>query len=219
MNNNLLGAYTLNGNFDSELYYVTLFDKIPCVYQFEIDKSIQLDPNKIEIKYIADLFTDVTSVRVYNLYELEDTTKNKEETDQEFISIFDENEIGKSLVMVADNIVLRISCSTIRVYYDFSEHSHDYIIDLVNKIYEKIPKDVPEKKNAKVGLIKVSNGEYYTAFSNIEKTTIDIDENYNDDFLPVHKDVVDFLNQRKSGLILLYGNMGTGNFYKNNLHF
>ena len=63
---------------------------------------------------------------------------------------------------------------------------------------------------ARVGLIKCSNGEYYTSFSDIRKTTINIEENYNDDFLPVYKDMVNFLNQRESGLILAWGAPGVG---------
>ena len=54
------------------------------------------------------------------------------------------------------------------------------------------------------------NQDYYTISSNINPMEINIEENYNDDFLPVYKDIEGFLTNRESGLIVLRGKVGSG---------
>jgi hypothetical protein len=95
------------------------------------------------------------------------------------------------------------------VYYSPNDNVEE-IKGFIAKLWNCFPKYEPEEKLARVGLIKYSQGEYYTSFSDIKKTHINIEENYNDDFLPVYKDMIDFLNQRESGLILAWGSPGTG---------
>lgn len=95
------------------------------------------------------------------------------------------------------------------VFYGQEDNLED-VKAFVNKLWQRFPKAEEEEKAARVGLIKYSNGEYYTSFSDIRKTTVNIEENYNDDFIPVYNDVVEFLNQRESGLVLLYGKAGSG---------
>lgn len=78
------------------------------------------------------------------------------------------------------------------------------------ELWEKCPKVEEKPKEATVKLICYSQGDYYTIDSKIKKVNINLEENYNDDFLPVYKDILSFLDQRDSGLILLYGKMGSG---------
>ena len=77
-------------------------------------------------------------------------------------------------------------------------------------MWENCPKVEERPKEATVKLICYSQGDYYTMDSKIKKVNINLEENYNDDFLPVYKDILSFLDQRDSGLILLYGKMGSG---------
>ena len=81
-----------------------------------------------------------------------------------------------------------------------------------------IPLKVVKPKEAEIKLVAF-NQEYYTIDSKIQPTKINIDENYNDDIKPVLEDVKKFLNERKSGLILLRGIIGTGNFYSKKFAF
>lgn len=76
--------------------------------------------------------------------------------------------------------------------------------------WSKFPKQKNEVKESMVKLVAFSSGEYYTIDSKIKSMDIDIDTFYNDDFKPVYNDIMSFLNSRESGLILLYGKMGTG---------
>ena len=51
--------------------------------------------------------------------------------------------------------------------------------------------------------------------SEINKVELDIDKNYNDDFKPVYETITKFLepNNRKSGMVMLNGEPGTGKTY------
>lgn len=213
-----MNSFTHNGTFDGELLYVEMFNKIPSKYVFELEEEeLYIDTTKINFEPLKHLFKDVKFVRNY----AEDSIGTKEpseETDLEYLPI--EGDIvegtwvgstdeARSMYIVADNMVILIVCKKINILYDDTK-TLDEIKKLAKTIYNCFPKQPVESKVAKVGLIKYSQGDYYTSFSDIRKTNINIEENYNDDFLPVYEDIVKFLNQRESGLILLHGKMGTG---------
>lgn len=217
--NNIIKAFTANGTLDGELWYTVLFDKIPSKYSLAVeDESKQLDPKQIQIEKCIHLFNTVSDYRYY----IEDVEENINTEIIEYQDIVDipieESESGLvlrgepagSLYIVADNKIILIVASRCVIYYDPCKETTDNIKTLIKKLWDCFPKAEPEEKVARVGLIKYSNGEYYTSFSDIRKTTINIEENYNDDFIPVHGDILKFLNQRESGLILLYGKFGTG---------
>ena len=68
----------------------------------------------------------------------------------------------------------------------------------------------------RVCLVSFSNDTgYYTVDAEINSVSIDIEKNYNDDFLPIYDDIVNFLesDERKSGIVVLNGEPGTGKSY------
>lgn len=68
-----------------------------------------------------------------------------------------------------------------------------------------------QKKTTDICLIFNQNGELNTQPVNIKKPKIDFNIHYNDDFLPIHKDIVKQLNKRDTnGLYLFHGQPGTG---------
>jgi len=213
---NILDSYTANGSFDTEKYFTFLYDVIPCMYTFAFEKEEeQLDPKKIKFDRVKHLFKVVKDVREIN----SKCIKDPDQSEIEYSSgtpiieeIFDVDDNGTALTFAADNKVIRVCYNKIVILYDYNKDSLESVEKLTTNIYNIFDKYIPESKAARVGLIKYSNGEYYTTFSSIKKTLINIDENYNDDFHPVYKDIIDFLNQRESGLILLHGEMGSGNF-------
>lgn len=73
-----------------------------------------------------------------------------------------------------------------------------------------MPKNKEEPKEATIKFVCYADGQYYTTESRIRKISLDIKDNYNDDFIPVNEDVVKFLDQRESGLVILHGKRGTG---------
>ena len=104
--------------------------------------------------------------------------------------------------------VIFVKYDSVTIYYD--NQSLDEIASLAEKIFNSFPIKEDEDKSAKISLIKVYQGDYYTQDKDIKPTIIDIDENYNDDFKPVYEDTVKFLNERSSGLVLFWGTPGTG---------
>lgn len=81
---------------------------------------------------------------------------------------------------------------------------------LFEKLMSIMPMKEEKPKSKEIDLIGFSQGEYYTITSEINSVNTDIDENYNDDFLPVYKDVVNFLNRRESGICIFRGMFGSG---------
>lgn len=216
--NNLLNAYTSNGNLDAELWYTTIWNEIPCKYAFSFDDAQELDGTKITFDYCKHLFKDIIGFRTYfeeveNGVETEevDFAQNASFTVQQIedqLYLDSSDGIG-SLYIVADHKIIFLAINKCTIFYS-SEEDLQSIKILAKSLYNCFPKAKPEEKLSRVGLIKYTSGEYYTSFSNIRKTNINIEENYNDDFLPVYKDTVDFLNQRESGLIVYHGGCGTG---------
>ena len=214
----LLGAYTYTGALDLDLFYTTVYDKIPCKYNFnvEIDKQL-LDAEQITFDKVKHLFTDIIHVKQYTEEIIHDESDEYEETDESVIPVdivedrvtFPKSEGAAALYIAADNKVIYVAYNKCVILYDISEDFNN-IKELAQNIWNCFPKAKEEDKTARVGLIKLSNGEYYTSFSDIKRTNININENYNDDFKPVYEDIINFLNQRESGLILLYGLAGSG---------
>lgn len=216
----LLNAFTVNGNLDAELWYTLLFDEIPCYYTVSVeDESKQLDIKEITFDKCKHLFKDVITYRQYT----EDTEEAPDTEEIEFNDssfVIEEGDIlnfngdaACSLYIITKQRIFGITYNKCRVYYSPNDNLEE-IKKFVTELWACFPKEEPQEKLARVGLIKYSQGEYYTSFSNIRKTHVNIEENYNDDFLPVHKDIIDFLNQRESGLMLLYGSAGSGkSFY------
>ena len=120
-----------------------------------------------------------------------------------------DSSLGCALTIVTNHRIIYINYCKCLVLHSHNDNLEE-IKKLVQALWECFPKEKEEEKLARVGLIKYSQGEYYTSFSDIKKTHVNIEENYNDDFLPVYKDTIDFLNQRESGLVLYHGLVGTG---------
>lgn len=215
----LLSAFTAQGNFDAELWYTTLFDEIPCKYSLSIeDEKKCLDGKEITFDKCKHLFKEVIAIRQYTEeYEEDPNAEELEFVDETTTIPFEEiegqlrfnGERAGSLYIVIDKTIYLIVANKCAVFYSQND-SLERIKKFVNELWACFPKAKEEEKVARVGLIKYSNGEYYTSFSDIKRTTINIEENYNDDFLPVYNDMISFLNQRESGLILAWGAPGTG---------
>ena len=73
-----------------------------------------------------------------------------------------------------------------------------------------LPLSKYQPKSKEIDLVAYSQGEYYNITSEVNAIDVNIKENYNDDFLSVYDDIVNFINRRESGLILLRGDVGTG---------
>lgn len=80
---------------------------------------------------------------------------------------------------------------------------------LINELLKLLPIEEYTEEEAGINLVAY-NQEYYTIPTKVQPTRINLEENYNDDFIPVTKDIEKFLDERKSGLIVLRGIVGSG---------
>ena len=203
-------CYNANGNFDPELYYVALYNSVPCKYEYGVDDDYELDIDEMKFDKIKHFFSKIDHIHTY----LADYLENESEVQKVgFETVFPLDNSAKPnqayIVFAADHRVFHINKSKIAVYYPESEDVNK-IAEFAKEIFNTFPVEEPESREGKVSLIKVYQGDYYTSEKDVKPKIVNIEENYNDDFLSIDKDVTEFLKDRSSGLILLYGEPGTG---------
>ena len=111
--------------------------------------------------------------------------------------------VDEVIIILPNEIVAVININKLSIYYslDYKE-----FVDSVLDTFEHVKE---EEEPANVRLVCYDN-DYYTVVTKIEKTNINISENYNDDFLPVYNDLVKFVESNKSGIAILRGVVGSG---------
>jgi hypothetical protein len=114
------------------------------------------------------------------------------------------------LINVRHKVLLYIGNENFKLWYtrDVDQQEISKIIALVDTCREKI------NFNKKFFMVVENNNTEY-GFElqqfDIVKTDVDIESNYNDDFIPIHELITDFLKRDgENGLILLHGKFGTG---------
>lgn len=178
--------------------FIEIFDCLPNTYHIFLDKSQRIDifdvNNNIETffpsaKYYTKMMYDHNKTSSQND---EDQCLNVQSSSN--IRIIDET--NKEIWIIYDSEVV-IYCVT---------------LDQVkfNRIITSFKQQTPESNTNKVQLVALDNGYYYTIKSDIAKTNIDLNENYNDDFLKVHENVLKFLDSKETGVMLIHGEKGTG---------
>ena len=129
-----------------------------------------------------------------------------DDDDDDEIYTGDSGWIGSSIRMFDKDFILYIDFNTITIYYsDITIDTNKYIDELAAFLTKKEEKP----KAAEVRLI-VYNQDYYTVPAKINYTEVDIKKNYNDDFLPVYKELTKFIEERDSGIVIMNGTPGTG---------
>ena len=207
---NVKNCYTLNGNFDPELFYVELYKEIPCKYEYAVDDDYELEISELNVNLIKDLLDDRPYIKTYIADYLENESEpHKVDSGTEFPWVEEAKPNQRYIIIGSRNRVIFIRKADIVIYHAFRENI-DVISKLAKEIFDRFPKAKKESKAGKVSLIKVYQGDYYTSEKDVRQKTVNIEENYNDDFLPIYKDTVDFLQDRSSGLLLYYGAAGTG---------
>ena len=203
--NDAARAFTYTGSFDPQLWFVYKFNTVPSLYCYSIENDAQaIDTKDIPIEEVCKLFNKVDSIRRFDNNVVGDIDEDEYNYD------FFKDQRNSTACICADNLVLQIKCNGLNCYYDANEIDTKYIVSLLDKVINVLPREEPEDETAKVKIIKYSQGDYYTESADIRKVDINIEENYNDDFLPVYKDIVNFINEKSSGIVLMSGPAGTG---------
>lgn len=202
-------AFTSNGGLSLDLLFVEAIGIAPSIVYFEYDDK-KLDLKKITHPLISDIFPDNRFIRLSDVFSSIKTSAVQDENENEDQDDFYSNEmwVDKSLIILCTDILWSIQYKRITIYYH-PRYTLNQINDLYNKAYSQLPKLEERSKAAQVKLVAYDN-RYYTITSSVNKVELDIDDLYNDDFKSVHKDIIKFISERNSGLIILHGEKGSG---------
>lgn len=118
-------------------------------------------------------------------------------------------EIDDVFYFIDEDLIVNFdtNCSIVRFLFKKTD------ICKVEKIADNIRKFKKRKRRRKPEISLLVNSRFglETEVMEITKPKLNIEDNYNDDFLPIHKIITERLNKDKNkGLILLHGKPGTG---------
>ena len=195
-----------NGALRDQLVFISKYNINPNKFIYRLDDD-SLDLNSVNLEDFKKEFPEADIV--FHSSKIQQSTSCVEDDDY---SLEDENMVflngewqSDIIKIYADKIIYNIDSDGVLIWYYDQDPE-----EAVKKVLKYIPKKVVKPKEAEIKLVAY-NQEYYTIDSKIQPTKLNIDENYNDDIKPVLEDIQKFLNERKSGLILLRGIVGTGN--------
>ncbi|MDY5929571.1 MAG: AAA family ATPase [Candidatus Onthovivens sp.] len=178
------------------MLFVNLFDKPYNMYVNYFDSNLDLSNYKDLLKKYpeAQIFTNSSLDETFDLDDEENMSDIKEDINVN---------IDEVIIILPNEIIAIINPNKVSIYYslDYKEFA-DSVLDTFEYVKE-------EEEPANVRLVCYDN-DYYTVVTKIEKTNINISENYNDDFLPVYNDLVKFVESNKSGIAILRGVVGSG---------
>lgn len=203
----LVNCFSENGKFIDTKYFVQKYNKLPCSLCLTFnEENKHCDLEKITNDLLFKIVPDIQFVRrITNKYTIVGGASDQEERIENNLNL---SEGGSNIQIFAENKIYTIDYNSISVKY--ADISEEIVQSILQNIYNQLPMKKPDSKEAVANLVGYSDGEYYTVESKIKKVDVNIEENYNDDFIPVYNDLLKFLDSRESGLILLYGAAGTG---------
>ena len=120
-----------------------------------------------------------------------------------------EKNIGFSIIIPTLNIFARIEKSVSEAYILYGEDDAEALEEF-EEICKKHYK-TPDKKLNNIRLLRVTQQGY--DLSDFEIDTVEdfnLEEQYNDDFIPEDEKITAFVKKEKSGIIILHGEKGTG---------
>ena len=201
---NIQNIINNQGNIKWNLIFIEYFDKIPNYYEIQLK-------NKIDINELVESISKYFPKAEYytEWYANEDKTSAQSELEEEDLKLK-----GESRIFIIDKTLQEVWMIS---EYNISLYSNHKNNERIESIKSKLPIAKPEENEGSVRLVASDNGYYYTIKSSIKPTNINISENYNDDFLKVNEDLLKFLNDKETGVALLYGEKGSGktNFVRN----
>lgn len=200
----LLNAYA-NGVLRIEMLYIELFDLIPDIYLY-YKEDLKFDTYYLTREKCIEVFGNV-NVRIVDQDKIFSTSKAEEDNydwDDNSNSFRKKDHPEVIIVHKDEKWILAIDDTTIRVF----SSNFDYK-GLVQNVLKWLPQQEKQSKTASIDLVAFDN-HYYTINSKIKKMDIDYNTHYNNDFKDMYKSLLSFLNERESGLAVLYGGAGTG---------
>ena len=201
------------GNLSKSAFYMQKIGTIPSTFLYAFDGR-EVDVDKITDDLIKEIFPNHeeywstrTKTELKTSAVEEEVHRDDEEPELDEDIYIDGHYQDLGICVFNNNILWEIKSGSISAFFMCDiESLNEQIKDLVSKL----PFKEEKPQEAEVKLIAYDGRDYYTITSKVKPTDAKIEENYNDDFLPVYDDIVKFLDQRESGLIVMRGEIGSG---------
>ena len=203
----LINAYN-NGVLRVEMLYVEIFNRIPDIYLY-YKEDLKFDTTFLTREKCIEKFGEV-EIRISDQDKIFSTSKAENESFDwdETSGSFKKKDCPDVLIINHDKQwIMTIDDSVVRVL----SYKFDYK-KLVQDILTWLPQQEKQSKTASIDLVAYDN-HYYTINSKIKRTDVNFDTHYNDDIKVMHKNLLQFLNDRESGLAVIHGAAGTGKTY------
>lgn len=171
------------------------------MWEFQLDVKKKFDLTKLVQNY-GTLFPGSKIYRIVSINE----NKTSEQQNDDILRV----ESSDKVVIVdhANQTIWEITSNNVQVTFvdDYAEKDTNNF----KAVVDKIPLKQEESSKRAIQLVASDNGYFYTIKSDIKDTTINLVENYNDGFEKVHEDILKFVEEKGTGLALLYGTRGSG---------
>lgn len=203
------------GNLSKSAYYMQKCNCVPSIYAYSFDKR-EIDLDIIDDKKLKEIFPNLIETwSTRSQTEATTSAVDENKRDDELIIGDDDVYIDGhyqdiSITIFEDNVLWDIKTSGISCFFNGDVN---IVKEKIKNLLSKLPFKEEKPKEAEVKLVAYDGRDYYTITSKVKETEINLQENYNDDFLPVYDDIIKFLDQRESGLIMLSGEIGSGKSY------
>lgn len=186
-------------NSISSLFY-QIFKRLPSMktVKYKIDRDFWEELKGLyQHEKAFDLFE-----HVYCNYFINDK-KDEEDEEEEDSPV---KEMYDCIMICKENLMISSFNDCVKIVHSGISKEE---IDAINQICEKHKKEKEKLNN--LFIVTYSHNFFTLKESKINKTNIQIDRHYNDDFVPVAAEIENFLTEdNKSGLVILHGKQGTG---------
>lgn len=196
----LLKAFDSYNEFERSSYFTLTFNTLSSTLTFKAS----LNDSKEHIEKVLELMN--LSKNNYELifqdWSTEDSSNADFGKDYPYQLLYKSTQ-QKSIIWIS------LEDDTLSVYF---------LYDCSDTVLEKWVIEMNHTLRTNLGLSRTptfkvltkSHSNFHTEDVRTEKTVVDIVRNYNDDFIAVNNCIQDSIKDKESGLILLYGNPGTG---------
>lgn len=198
--NKILTAYDSYGEFSLDLYFVSKYNKMASELKIVLD----VEKNKNNFEKALSLI-DIETFNLTMLYKQWVISKDKNPKDDE--------DYVYCQALESDDFNL---CVEIDLNYDELEVTFYYdgkspaIEDWIKIQLDNIRNEFASSKSPVFRILTKRREEFDTEKVKLDVYDLEIDKNYNDDFVKVDADIRFAIENEHSGLILLHGKPGTG---------
>lgn len=186
------------GDFVKERYFLNTYNTFPS----ELEVDIAMDMKKEKIPSIL-AFLDMEKYELEEIFRQWKTNsyKNEEECYPKYIFYSSKQK----------KLCIEVTFQEKEFSFNFLYDNKDLALETwIKKVYLRLKKELGKPKTPVFKVLTLSGNDFYTEEVNIDHFEINVADYYNDDFQEINTIIEESLTTNTSGLMLLYGDPGTG---------